>query len=208
MRRCLNHSKLLSVVMLMAFLHASSPASAADTVGRGTPTRSVPTVMPGQEKSSRGSGSAAPLQGVIHLGPGAARGSGSPIVPKVGFGMLNQKFTEFSGSAKAYESGAKMMTDVVIKQCSEKGYTVQDQKAAGCTGNESLNQCMEKLYKHCVMTFSSTPITSPGGGKVPLFSTQLFLITAKTSAAQARAISQLLNQYANEVEQKAKSLVP
>jgi hypothetical protein len=47
-----------------------------------------------------------------------------------------------------------------------------------------------------------------GGGEIPGFSTQQFLQSAKTSAAQARALSQLLNQYANEVEQKAKSLVP
>jgi hypothetical protein len=128
--------------------------------------------------------------------------------------MLNQKFTEFSGNAKSYESGAGTMTEVVIKQCSEKGYTVQDQKAAGCTGNESLNQCMEKLYKHCVNTYSVPGYTYPSfgrdqtPGRLPGFSTQQFLQSAKTSAAQARAISLLLNQYANEVEQKAKSLVP
>jgi len=214
MSRYRNLSKGFSVVMLVAFLHASGPASAADTGGRGAPTRSVPTVMPGQEKSPRGGGSAAPLQGVIRLGPGTARGSGSPIVPKIGFNMLDQKFTEFSGSAKTYESGAKTMTEVVTKQCSEKAYTVQDQQAAGCTGNESLNQCMEKLYKHCIKTYSAAAVNFPGLGldraskRLPGFSTQQFLQSANTAAAQARAISQLLNQYANEVEQNAKSLVP
>jgi hypothetical protein len=129
--------------------------------------------------------------------------------------MLNQKFTEFSGSAKSYESGSKTMTEVVIKQCSDKSFTVQDQQAAGCTGTESLNQCMEKLYKHCVKTYSVAGLNLGGlnvidksSGRIPGFSTQQFLQSVQTAAAQARALSQLLNQYANEVEQNAKTLVP
>lgn len=214
MNRYLDLSGWISIVMLLAFLHASGLASAADTGRQGMPTRSVPTVMPGQEKSSRGGGSAVPLQGVIRLGPGNARVGGSPYIPKVGVVTLHQKFSKFSSYANSYESGAKTMTEVVVKQCSDKGYTVQDQKAAGCTGNESLNQCMEKLYKHCVKTYSVavTDLQSQGIGKAlhpsPAFSTQQFLQSANMTTAQARALSQLLNQYANEVEQNVKSLVP
>ena len=40
-----------------------------------------------------------------------------------------------------------------INNCLTKSYSVQDQQAAGCTGTETLNQCMDKLYKYCIGGF-------------------------------------------------------
>ena len=107
----------------------------------------------------------------------------------------------------------------IAKACSGKSYSVQDQKAAGCTGNETLNQCMDKLYKHCVETYSVSGISRPIGGVNPLtgsqgnsqtpgFSTKQFQQSAHMTSAEARALSQLLGQYANQVDQNAKALVP
>lgn len=36
------------------------------------------------------------------------------------------------------------------KDCSKQTFTTQDQKAAGCTGTDTLNQCSQKLFRHCV----------------------------------------------------------
>ncbi len=159
---------------------------------------------------------ARPLKDEIRLSPGLQRGvSGRRVLPQVSFDKLDQKFTEFSGNAKTYESGAKAMPEIA-KQCAGKPYSVQDQKAAGCTGTDTLNQCMDKLYKHCIETYSfggidlglPGQISGESPGKIPGFSTKQFQQSAKTAAAQARALSQLLAQYANEVEQNAKALVP
>ena len=108
------------------------------------------------------------------------------------------------------------------KTCADKAYTVQDQKAAGCTGADTVDQCAAKLYKHCVAT-ASTPgfnLDLRGGPPIPGnpnpnpgihtpgFSTQEYLQTAQATAARARALSQMLNQYAFQVEQNAKALAP
>lgn len=198
---------------LIALLFPWSAASAADTGGRGTPAGSVPARVPAAGPATRGSGFTGPLKGVIRLSPGSVRAVGTPMLPAFGVEQLDKKYSGFSGGAKAYENGAKAMLQVA-KDCAAKAYTVQDQQAAGCTGSESLDQCMEKLYKHCVQTFSFAGFNMPsvsvegGGSQMPGFSTKQFQQTAKTTAAEARVLSQLLNQYANEVEQKAKALVP
>ncbi|MBF8258912.1 MAG: hypothetical protein HW377_1286 [Actinobacteria bacterium] len=36
------------------------------------------------------------------------------------------------------------------KKCSNRTFTTEDQKAAGCTGTDTLNQCSQKLFRHCV----------------------------------------------------------
>jgi len=40
-----------------------------------------------------------------------------------------------------------------INQCLTKGYTVQDQQAAGCMSTETVGQCMDKLYKYCIGSY-------------------------------------------------------
>ncbi len=41
-------------------------------------------------------------------------------------------------------------------KCSKKTYTTEDQKAAGCTGTDTLNQCSHKLFRQCVSPAQST----------------------------------------------------
>lgn len=180
---------------------------------------SVPMLAPAAEQRTKGlaqgaeeGAAAAPLKGEIRLSPGAQRGMGSSrlgVRHAVSFKGLNQKFDDFSGNAKTYEQGAKKIPEIA-KACANKSYSIQDQKAAGCTGNETMNQCMDKLYKHCIETFSVSgfDFPTPKGGHIPGFSTKQFQETAHAASAQARELSQLLNQYANEVDQNAKALVP
>lgn len=40
-----------------------------------------------------------------------------------------------------------------IKNCLAKSYSVQDQQAAGCAGTDTVNQCMDKLYKYCIGSY-------------------------------------------------------
>lgn len=219
MRRNRNFSRVCAGVALIALLSPWNAASAADIGGRGKPAGPVPVTVPGRGSSSEGTGPAGPLKGVIRLSPGAARTFGTPRFSTPGFEQIKKKYGEFSGDAESYESGSQMMLQIA-KACAGKTYTVQDQQAAGCIGNETLDQCKDKLYKHCVKTFTIAGGYLPGGGynpvtgkqkespQVPGFSTKQFQDRANATAVKARALSQMLTQYANEVEQKAKALVP
>lgn len=203
MSRHLPVSVAIAGAVLIAIVLAGGAASAADTGGRGKPASSIPAGVPSAGQSTPGGGSAGPLKGVIRLGPGSVRAIVTPVIPAVGIDQLAKKFDAFSAGAKSYETSAATMLHAT-KTCAGKAYTVQDQQAAGCTGSESLNQCMEKLYKHCVLTY----YVREGGAHNPTFSAKLFQQKTATTAAEARALSQMLTQYANEVEQKAKALVP
>jgi len=211
-------SRILSRGITIAALFTGITANAAE--GRAT-TPPKPVTAPtasGAVQPLPGVIQTAPLKNEIRLAPAAGKYVIN-IVAQVNFDKLNQQYSEFSGSAKKFESGAGAMSGIA-KECANKAYNVQDQKAAGCTGTDTLNQCMDKLYKHCVKNFSSSGYSLPGGGynpvtgqkygggEIPAFSTAQFLQSAQTAAVQARALSQQLGQYANQVEQNAKKLVP
>lgn len=38
------------------------------------------------------------------------------------------------------------------KNCAAKSYSIDDQKAAGCLGTDTVDVCTEKLFQHCVQT--------------------------------------------------------
>lgn len=186
-----------------------------------------PTLAADQWRAAPAPGApAAPLKGDIRVTPAPQRG-GRPIVAQVSFSQLDQKLTEFRGGAQSYEQGSQRLL-AVKKTCTDKAYTVQDQKAAGCTGTDTMNQCMDKLYKHCVQTYSTPATQLPGssgvgglaidgasgpplpgtGAQIPGFSTKDYLQNAAATATRARALSQMLTQYAFQVEQNAKALAP
>lgn len=145
---------------------------------------------------TRVQGSAAkPLKGEIRMSPGKVRAIGSMLITLDG---LNQKFTEFSRKASGYEYGAKARSTIAT-QCASRAYTVQDQEAAGCSGSDTMDQCMDKLYKHCLETSSN-----PG----PNVSPREFQEKAKTASAEARALSRMLDRYADHAENTAKALAP
>lgn len=219
-------TSLLPVLILLAgaMTHAAEtrnapPPARSAVPGAAPPVRSVAPGTPAAQPVP-GSAQAAPLKSEIRLGPGSKYGlPAMHVVAQVSLEKLNQQYAEFSGSAKSYEGGAKALPEIA-KQCAAKAYGVQDQMAAGCTGSDTLNQCMDKLYKHCVKNYSAGGVSLPGGGinpvtgqqygggQLPGFSTAQFLQSAQMTAAQARALSQQLSQYANQVEQNANALIP
>lgn len=196
---------------------------AAATLAGGTATAAERALAPavqgiaGGARTLSGSAATAPLKGNIKLNSSAQlKNAQLARALQIKFEQLNQKFTELTGNATLYEGGVSLLP-TIAKTCSTKAYTVQDQKAAGCSGNESLNQCMDKLYKYCVATFSTNGLPMPtfpnlpGGDKpggIPGYSTKQFKQAAQAAASEARVLSQMLNQYANQADQNAKAFGP
>lgn len=155
-----------------------------------------------------------PLQKPIRLAPAVKMRAKAPkLMLPVHLEQLAQQFHDLSAKAQEYEVGVAFMPEIQ-KACAEKSYSVQDQVAAGCNGNETLNQCMEKLVHHCVATYSTSSGLSWGsvnapwgeiapGGSTPTFSAQAFREAASQTATQARSLSQKLQQYATQAERNA-----
>lgn len=206
--------KLPSIVRGVVLLTASAAALAADP-GRGSAAPA--TQLPGRQLQ------AAPQQGEMRLSPGANNTGGARrVMPKTGIDTLTQKFSEFSGKAKGYESMAKAVPNIA-QECAAKAYSLQDRKAAGCSASDTVAQCSDKLLKDCIENYSkkSTLPTwgrnqyggvdlsgGPTGSVTIGFSTKEFQQTAAAAAADARALSQLLDLYASQVEQNAKAFAP
>lgn len=202
-----------------ALMTLSLPAVAADPGSRiGSPATRLPP----------STGATAPSKAEIRpstsgLNIGAAR----VMAPQTSIDSLKPKFDAFAGGATKYEGMAKAIPGIV-KQCADKSYSAQDQKAAGCLPTDSVQQCSDKLVKYCIANFSNvttipnfypTPRTPDlAGGTLPAgpskervttgFTMQQFLQSGQATAAEARALSQLLNLYAGQVEQAMKTAAP
>jgi hypothetical protein len=214
--RCLAISTVVTATAAIGL----AAAWAADS-GRGAAPPSSPL--------ARGATAPAPLKGDLRVNPAATNlGATRAITPATNVDALTQKFSQFSGNAKSYEYMAKSIPGMV-QGCSAKSYSVQDQQAAGCTASDTVALCSDKLLKYCLAnlkgsslstggtgisggTFEGVPIRSPGSsgqGSVQIgFSIKEFQQAAQSAAVQARAMSQLLNLYAGQVEQSAKALLP
>ncbi len=165
----------------------------------------------------------APMKGELRVSPGDLR----LVAVQTNIDALTKDFNKLAGDAKAFEAMAKSIPEMV-KQCSAKAYSVQDQAAAGCTAGDTVAQCSDKLLKHCLANLKATslpggislpggsvagvPMTNPSGagsgaGKIG-FSIQEFQQKAGATAAEARALSQLLSAYASQVESSAKKVTP
>lgn len=149
-----------------------------------------------------------PLQKPIRLTPAMQMRTKTPRLSlPIHLEQLEQQFDQLAGIAQGYEAGVAKMPQIQ-KECAEKSYSVQDQMAAACNGNETLDQCMEKLVGHCVENFSSGGISWGGvgnipGGEIPPITSQLYREAARETAAKARALSQKLQQYASQAERNA-----
>lgn len=204
------------IVSATALGFAFGGLAGAEEDKRSTAKPSTQPIKGAGSPQSEGKPSAVLLKGEIRLTPAGQRGaSARGLVRQIKFDKINKLFAELSGNAKLYEMGVNWMPDIA-KACDNKAYTAQDQKAAGCIGTESQNQCMDKLYKYCLENWSVAGISPPKipdldlsyGGQSPGYSTKQFKEAAQASAAQARALSQILNQYANQAEQNAKAFSP
>ena len=149
-----------------------------------------------------------PLQKPMKLTPAVQMRTKAPRVAlPIRLQQINQLYNDMAEKASEYEVGTAFMPEIQ-KECAEKSYSVQDQVAAGCNGNETLNQCMEKLVHHCTETFSTSGISWGGfggvpAGSTPTFSTQAFREAAEQTAEKARTLSQKLQMYAVQAERNA-----
>ena len=168
---------------------------------------------PRLNNASESKGAIKALKQPIQLSPEVRMRSISPKFNlTVKMEQLQKQFEELGSKAQMYEIGVAGVP-IIEKQCAEKSYSIQDQQAAGCNENEPLSVCMEKLVKDCVSNFSASGmsiggVSLPGGMQsegvnIPSMSVQSFREAAIQTAAEARALSQRLNQYAIQAEQSA-----
>lgn len=146
---------------------AAVPAAGADT-SRATPpgglqpgaptTRATP---PGMSRGIPGGLQNAPLAGEMRLSPGQLSGLGLRQTPMaIKFDLIEKQVAVFLNNATQYENAAQQIQKI-RQLCAMKNYTVQDQKHAGCSGAETLDQCSSKLLAYCIKTTS-------GGGAAGL----------------------------------------
>lgn len=57
--------------------------------------------------------------------------------------------SDWFGLEETYYGGYK----TYIKTCANKSYSVQDQQNAGCLGSDTVDQCTNKLFRHCLSRY-------------------------------------------------------
>ncbi len=119
---------------------------------------------------------------------------------------LEELFDALDGAAGSYEKGIDTVAKIQ-KHCAEKSYSIPDQTAAGCHGNETLDQCMEKLVHHCLETYrpslpSRDQNFAPGHSRAPR-TLEESRNAARETATKAKALSEKLADYARQAEQHA-----
>lgn len=123
----------------------SSPGDSAGKKTEGT-TQLAPTGSP----VSPPAGMTKPLKGPIQMHPSKVKKLSKPEPPpfdikevtdacKIVSNLGTYSYMQLLGKMKSLSTG-----------CSTRAYSVQDQHAAGCKGNDTVDQCMEKLYDHCM----------------------------------------------------------
>jgi hypothetical protein len=204
---------ILTLMLMLTLTFAGQFAHAADLKVKKTQKPLIKSTP-----STKLHSSTAPLKGIVKLTPALRmRAKANKLHLTVKLEQLRKQFAQMDQIAQAYETGVATMPEIQ-KQCAEKSYSVQDQMEAGCSGNETLNQCMEKLVAHCMANFSTPGVSIGGwsgtniggtnvggteGVSVPSVSVESFRQAAKQTAAQAKALSQKLNQYAGQAERNA-----
>jgi hypothetical protein len=211
MKRCTTLTLMLMLMLTLTF--AGQFAHAGDLKVKTTKKLQIKS-----NPSSKLQKSAGPLKGNLKLTPARRmRAKANRIHLTVKLAQLRNQFAQMDQMAQEYEMGVATMPEIQ-KQCADKSYSVQDQMDAGCNGNETLNQCMEKLVAHCMANFSTpgvaiggwsgmnvggTNVGSTEGVSVPSISVESFRKAAKQTAVQAKALSRKLNQYAGQAERNA-----
>ncbi|PKN37914.1 MAG: hypothetical protein CVU62_09345 [Deltaproteobacteria bacterium HGW-Deltaproteobacteria-2] len=76
-----------------------------------------------------------------------------------------------------------------IKNCLAKSYSVQDQQAAGCAGTDTVNHCMDKLYKYCIGSYKG------GSGNK-----ENFIKKFKTALERSNDINAKSKNYSNQLQ--------
>lgn len=146
---------------------------AAAPGGRQPAIEASRAAPPGLSRGIPGGLQNAPLLGEMRLSPGQLSSLGLRQTPvAIKFDALEKQVAVFLGNASQFESSAQQIHKI-RQLCAMKNYTVQDQKNAGCSGTETLDQCSAKLLAYCIKA------TSGGGGSGPK------ITAAMESSAQA-----------------------
>jgi hypothetical protein len=82
-----------------------------------------------------------------------------------------------------------------INNCLTKSYSVQDQQAAGCVGTDTLNQCMDKLYKYCI-----------GGFRGEYGKKEAFKNAFKTELERSKFLNEKSKKYSDQLQNLLNSM--
>ena len=125
--------------------------------------------------------SPAPLQGVMRLNPSkfGARAAGAPTV----------SVQSIQDACLAIDKNryAQLLRDIQSKEdfCASASYSIADQRAAGCRGTDTDEQCQMKLYVNCM---------DGGGDRVA------FKNAADQELAAASRVRNMLDTYIRYIE--------
>ncbi len=138
-----------------------------------TVTHAASVGGPGTPPPSAGSSGAGPGRGVPATGSPTMKAPSQPVLPSEKkpihitpevLGGITQALLktdtipakeELKAALKEAESKLSSVSNELwyyqnyAKTCSNKTYTTEDQKQAGCLGTDTLNQCSQKLFRHC-----------------------------------------------------------
>jgi hypothetical protein len=118
---------------------------AGDAFGQtrsGAP-RPIPPTSTGQQSAQGGN---RVLHAPLKLAPMFVTGAFNP--PHVSLAGLKVCSGMVNGSGDIQNLLAAMQQKA--GQCTNRSYSVQDQTAAGCVSNDTVEQCSKKLYAHCM----------------------------------------------------------
>jgi hypothetical protein len=146
--------------------------------GKAPPSVSPNQPGPGATTSSPG----APIQ----LSPANVKRLSKPKPVPATFEDVEAAFSEAKHAATEYKQHVGY-ADTQSKSCSTRAYSAQDQKAAGCQGSNTVEQCMEKLYDYCMSK------CCPGK--------ESFGKTTSQLSAASQKLAQRAQSYANHVQQ-------
>lgn len=145
------HSKHYVFVILLAFCFSlSSSFSNAEQRGAGNISLNKPAVSQVKQELK-------PLQQTLVASQFAAPSSYQLLLL-----TIDNIYTSMRelGEAAACTCPSARIDDELhsyykphIKHCLTKSYSVQDQQTAGCAGTDTVNQCMDKLYKYCIGSY-------------------------------------------------------
>ncbi len=148
------------VIFIVALLHASTPAMAIDPkypVQASTPpptsaTRplaTAPVAVPVKPVGATGLTTPQPsvaMRGVMRLNPAKFK-SGSAVNPALSGSGIQAACNAIDPN---HYTQALRTIEGKEDSCIAASYTAEDQRAAGCTGTETLDDCQVRLYNFCL----------------------------------------------------------
>ncbi len=131
-----------AMLMMTALIASPAAAAPAKAVKRNAAKRKSAQRTPAKREAKAARGKV--LKEKLRVGPQEA---GFKLPGLEGYEQANKNFiaklVQYRAARQAY--GTRLHV------CKAKAYTVAEQKAAGCKGNDTVSQCQRKLFSRCTV---------------------------------------------------------